>query len=493
MKKQLLIFIGLFISVASLLAQAPQTMNYQAVVRNAQGGAVANATSVSIRFTIHDVTASGTIVFTETHATTANQFGLVNVQIGSIAGNLGIVNWGSGAKYLQVETDINNTGIFTNMGTTQLISVPYALYAANSAAGPQGPTGIQGPQGVQGATGAQGAQGSTGLNGSTGATGVTGAGGQGPTGPAGPTGAGVQGATGNTGATGPAGAQGVTGAGVAGPTGADGTAGATGPQGATGLTGAGVAGATGAQGPTGAAGPSGNDGAAGATGATGPSGLDGVSGPTGPTGPAGTGGLGAGSATGNTVYWDGTQWVVTSNNIYNAGGNVGIGTSTPNAALDVNGTIFGYVRSISHHSFNLPSYSGQGNHRIWLPSSGGEGQDDALDGNFSKNQTIVAPYAGRLVKFIIRIAEYNSNAGYDLSNFTVGMSVGQTNGTNPVPTYAGTTYNNLDNGQFFEFVAPTNWTFNKGDAIRLCLIMSNGWIEDNDYFVTAVWEYQEFD
>src|ERR1019366_8874841 len=173
-------------------------------------------------------------------------------------------------------------------------------------------------------------------------------------------------------------------------------------------------------------------------------------------------------------------------NIYNDGANVGIGTATPGAKLEVQGTVFGYMRSVSHHSFNLPSYSGQGNHRIWLPSPGGEAADDNLDGNVGKNQTWLAPYNGRLVKLLIRIADYNSNAGYDLSNFLIGLSVGQPSGTNPNPTYISTTYNNLDNGQFIEIVAPNNWSFNKGDALRLCIIMNNGWIEDNDYYITAV-------
>ncbi|HRG88818.1 MAG TPA: hypothetical protein PLW44_07360, partial [Chitinophagales bacterium] len=64
-------------------AQAPTQMNYQAVVRNNAGTPVANNTPVSLKFTIRDLTATGTPVYTETIATTANQFGMVNVQIGS--------------------------------------------------------------------------------------------------------------------------------------------------------------------------------------------------------------------------------------------------------------------------------------------------------------------------------------------------------------------------------------------------------------------------
>ena len=64
MKKQLLFLFALIISAALVMAQAPQTMNYQAVVRNTQGSVVADSTPVSLKFTIHDQTASGTIVFT---------------------------------------------------------------------------------------------------------------------------------------------------------------------------------------------------------------------------------------------------------------------------------------------------------------------------------------------------------------------------------------------------------------------------------------------
>lgn len=227
-------------------AQSPQKLNYQAVVRTNSGQPVSTGTSVKLRFSIHDLNPAGTVVFNEEITAIANQFGLVTAEIGTF-GNLAVVNWGNGAKYLQVETDVNNTGTYTDMGTTQLLSVPYALYAANSAAGPAGPTG------------AQGIQGPTGINGNTGPTGNNGA-------------TGVAGATGATGNDGPQGPTGATGA--------------TGPTGATGD--AGVAGATGATGNDGPQGPTGTTGAAGTTGATGQQGIQGVTGPTGPTGTVST-------------------------------------------------------------------------------------------------------------------------------------------------------------------------------------------------------------
>ncbi len=470
MKKITLVLIWLLAIAFSASAQSPQRMNYQTVVRNTNGNVTAN-TAVKFRFTIHDGSATGTTVFTETQTTTTNQLGLVNLEIGQL-NNLAVVNWGLGAKYLQVEVDINNTGTFTDMGATQLISVPYALYAANSNAGPAGPTGPQGITGPAGATGAAGLAGSTGVTGP-----------QGVTGPAGN--------NGNDGPTGPTGPQGPNGS-----DGAAGAAGPTGPAGETGPTGAGG----GATGPTGPQGPAGNDGTAGSTGPQGPTGADGLQGPagsagaTGPTGPTGnTGLLPNGTATGNTTYWNGTEWVTNSNNIYNNGGNVGIGTTNPNAKLEVQGTVFGYMRESSYHTFNLPNWSGQGNHKIWMASPGGDGSDDQINGNMNYRHTWVAPYNGRLVKVVVRVADFSSGGGNDLSNFTFGLSVNQTNGTNPTPTFVGTNYTSIDNGQYYEFVAPANWSFSKGDALRLCLLTSNGWIEDNDYFVTAVWEYQQFD
>jgi hypothetical protein len=109
-------------------------------------------------------------------------------------------------------------------------------------------------------------------------------------------------------------------AGPVGPAGATGPTGATGPQGPIGLTGpAGVAGATGPQGPIGLTGPAGPQGLQGAAGAAGL--------------------LTSGSVSGNTPFWDGSQWVVNSSNLYNNGSNLGIGTTTPSEKLEVVGNV----------------------------------------------------------------------------------------------------------------------------------------------------------
>src|SRR4051812_30582196 len=126
------IFLLAMFFVVSVYGQAPpQGVNYQAIVRNAQGSIVAN-THVAIRFTILDQTATGTVVFQETHALTTNQFGLFNAVIGAGGANLATVNWGSGPKFLKVEVDVSGGTSYTDMGTTQLMSVPYALFAGNA-------------------------------------------------------------------------------------------------------------------------------------------------------------------------------------------------------------------------------------------------------------------------------------------------------------------------------------------------------------------------
>jgi len=169
MKKQ---FIILFLFYTTLVfAQTPQLLNYQGIARN--GNSVLANTFVKLRFTIHDGTASGTIVYQETQAAIpTNAYGLFTAQIGSGTVNSGTfiaINWGTGAKYLQVEMDPSNGSTFTDLGTTQLLSVPYAMYAEKAnvpgvagpagATGPTGPTGQQGIAGVTGATGPQGVAG----------------------------------------------------------------------------------------------------------------------------------------------------------------------------------------------------------------------------------------------------------------------------------------------------------------------------------------------
>jgi hypothetical protein len=340
MKKIYSILIALIIT-ANVVAQAPQKMSYQAVIRKSNN-ALVQSSPVGMKISILKGSATGTAMYVETQTATTNANGLVSLEIGTgtaITGTFAAINWATGPYFIKTETDPNGGTAYTIAGTNELMSVPYALFSASGNAGPQGPIGLTGPAGAQGIQGLTGANGLTGPQGAVGTTGATGpiglTGAVGPQGPIGLTGAsgatgavgpqgpiGLTGPTGSTGLqgpiglTGPAGAQGIQGltgtTGLTGAVGPTGLTGATGPQGPIGLTGAtGATGAVGPQGPIGLTGPAGPTGAtgltgpAGATGATGPIGLTGVTGPQGPiglTGPAGptgaTGLTGPAGATG---------------------------------------------------------------------------------------------------------------------------------------------------------------------------------------------------
>ena len=111
----------------ALFAQAPEIIPYQAVARDAAGQALSNAT-VNARFTIHNGAAAGAAVWQEEQTVTTSALGLFTVQLGRNVA-LSSVNWGEGAKFMQVEIDLGQG--YVDMGTQQMLSVPYALYAGS--------------------------------------------------------------------------------------------------------------------------------------------------------------------------------------------------------------------------------------------------------------------------------------------------------------------------------------------------------------------------
>ena len=271
MKKIYSIVAGILLT-ASVFAQAPQKMSYQAVIRNSSNVLV-TSTPVGMKISILQGSSTGTAVYVETQTSSTNANGLVSLKIGSgtpVTGTFAGINWATGPYFIKTETDPTGGTVYTISGTNELMSVPYALFSTPGAVGATGATGAQGIQGLQGLTGntgsvgAQGAQGLTGANGSVGATGSQGM--QGLTGTSGSVGAtgaqGIQGLTGTTGSVGATGAQGLTGAtGSVGATGAQGMQGLTGTTGSVGATGAqGIQGMQGLTGATGSVGATGNDG-----------------------------------------------------------------------------------------------------------------------------------------------------------------------------------------------------------------------------------------
>ena len=174
----MVLLVGLFVQ-----AQAPQKMSYQAVIRNASNALLTN-TSIGTKISILQGSATGTPSYVETQTVLTNANGLATFQIGAgmtVSGTIAGINWGNGPYFIKTETDPLGGTNYTINGTTELLSVPYALYSEN---GPVGATGPQGPQGLIGLTGPAGPTGATGAAGPTGATGPQGL--TGATGPAGP-------------------------------------------------------------------------------------------------------------------------------------------------------------------------------------------------------------------------------------------------------------------------------------------------------------------
>lgn len=176
MKKTILTFLSvlmMLVFISQLNAQVPQAFNYQAVARNASGNLIATQ-AIGLKLIIHQGSASGTTVYSETHSPTTNQFGLFTVSLGQgtvVTGTFASIVWSSGNYWLEAQMDPAGGAAYASMGASQLLSVPFAMYASN--AGTSGVTGATGPIGP---TGAAGTNGTNGTNGATGATGATGPG-----------------------------------------------------------------------------------------------------------------------------------------------------------------------------------------------------------------------------------------------------------------------------------------------------------------------------
>ena len=162
MKKILLsIFMSAFI-VLSSFSQAPEGFKYQAVLRDASNAVISNQ-AVGVRLTIEQGSVGGTAVYSETFSPTTNSYGLVNLEIGTgtTTDDFTTIDWSNGTYFIETAIDAAGGSNYSVMGTSQLMSVPYALYAKSSGNG-------AGPQGPQGDTGAIGPIGPAGINGTNG-------------------------------------------------------------------------------------------------------------------------------------------------------------------------------------------------------------------------------------------------------------------------------------------------------------------------------------
>ncbi|MBP7101912.1 MAG: DUF1566 domain-containing protein [Bacteroidales bacterium] len=124
-------FFATVLLTATLWAQSPEKMSYQAVVRDAANKLVINQ-AIGMQISILQGSVSGTEVYIETHSPTSNANGLVSVEIGSgtiVSGDFASIDWANGPYFIKTETDPTGGTNYTIIGTNQLVSVPYALHA----------------------------------------------------------------------------------------------------------------------------------------------------------------------------------------------------------------------------------------------------------------------------------------------------------------------------------------------------------------------------
>ena len=136
MKK--ILIITLSILSLTLMAQVPQGMGYQGVATDANGIELVNQ-SISIRASVLSGSASGTIEWEEIHATSTDTFGLFTLTIGQGTStgngtqtNFADISWGTNTHFLKIEMDVTGGTNYSFMGTNQMMSVPYALYAESA-------------------------------------------------------------------------------------------------------------------------------------------------------------------------------------------------------------------------------------------------------------------------------------------------------------------------------------------------------------------------
>ncbi len=155
-KNLLLTFYFLLFTFYFTYSQAPQGFNYQAVARDGDNAILAN-TTLDVKIGLLQGSETGTLVWEEIHSVTTSDLGLFTLKIGDTtatnsggtAATFSDIDWTLGSYYMQVQVD--DGGGYIDMGSTELLSVPYSLFAETGNEGPQGAQGLQGDTGLQGA------------------------------------------------------------------------------------------------------------------------------------------------------------------------------------------------------------------------------------------------------------------------------------------------------------------------------------------------------
>lgn len=154
--KKLFVFIVAVFLAANAFAQSPQKMSYQAVIRDVSNNLVTSH-AVGMRVSILQGSVTGTEVYKEIYNPNpeTNVNGLIAINIGAgipLSGAFSAINWANGPFFIKIETDPTGGTNYSITGTSELMSVPYALFSLNGTPGPQGPKGDTGAKGIDGAT-----------------------------------------------------------------------------------------------------------------------------------------------------------------------------------------------------------------------------------------------------------------------------------------------------------------------------------------------------
>ncbi|MBN1414229.1 MAG: DUF1566 domain-containing protein [Bacteroidales bacterium] len=125
--KRIFAILAAVLLTATLWAQSPEKMSYQAIIRNSSDQLVTNQ-AVRMQISILQGSATGTTVYTETQTPSTNANGLISIEIGGGTG-FDTINWGNSSYFIKTETDPTGGTNYTITGTSQLLSIPYALHA----------------------------------------------------------------------------------------------------------------------------------------------------------------------------------------------------------------------------------------------------------------------------------------------------------------------------------------------------------------------------
>ena len=132
-KMNLRIIILFFFPIFAI-AQAPQKINFQSILRNSSGEVIGNKL-VSLKISILSGSINGSSVYSETHAKTTDASGLISLQIGNgtvVSGIFANIDWGGASHFIQLEADFSGGNSYVLLGTQELMSVPYAMYASKT-------------------------------------------------------------------------------------------------------------------------------------------------------------------------------------------------------------------------------------------------------------------------------------------------------------------------------------------------------------------------